>query len=93
MEHRLSTVLLVMLAGYFGFQVSARQLSAESGAERASKRRTNCGLGNVTDARRARADSRSCQIGLISKAEDMALHVSTKGAGNLGLSASQSVKS
>ena len=39
----LSSLLLVFLAGYFGFQVSARQLSAESGAERASKRRTNCG--------------------------------------------------
>ena len=44
MEHQLSQLLLVFLAGYFGFQVSARQLSAESGAERASKRRTNCGL-------------------------------------------------
>ena len=42
----LSSLLLVLLAGYFGFQVSARQLSAESGAERASKRRTNCGLSN-----------------------------------------------
>ena len=42
MEHQLSQLLLVFLAGYFGFQVSARQLSAESGAERASKRRTNC---------------------------------------------------
>ena len=40
-EHLLSS-LLVFLAGYFGFQVLARQLSAESGAERASKRRTNC---------------------------------------------------
>ena len=38
----LSSLLLVLLAGYFGFQVSARQLSAESGAERASKRRSNC---------------------------------------------------
>ena len=38
----LSSLLLVFLAGYFGFQVSARQLSAESGAERASKRRNNC---------------------------------------------------
>ena len=43
MKHLLSSLLLVFLAGYFGFQVSARQLSAESGAERASKRRTNCG--------------------------------------------------
>ena len=42
MKHLLSSLLLVFLAGYFGFQVSARQLSAESGAERASKRRTNC---------------------------------------------------
>ena len=42
-KHLLSSLLLVFLAGYFGFQVSACQLSAESGAERASKRRTNCG--------------------------------------------------
>ena len=42
MKHLLSSLLLVFLAGYFGFQVSARQLSAESGAERASKRRSNC---------------------------------------------------
>ena len=30
MKHLLSSLLLVFLAGYFGFQVSARQLSAES---------------------------------------------------------------
>ena len=45
MKHLLSSLILVILAGYFGFQVSARQLSAESAAERASKRRTNCVYG------------------------------------------------
>ena len=42
MEHLLSSFLLVALPGCFGFEVSARQLSAERGAVRAWERRTNC---------------------------------------------------
>ena len=67
MEHLLSSLLLVFLAGCFGFQMSASQLRAEGGAEGDSKRRTNCDMFYMfmTPARRQQR-SADCYVTLTS---------------------------